>query len=416
MKKRLWSLGIFLLLCMTGCGEAAESGALPSTQQSAEMSALGYLPPVIEGEETELSDNEETTRQEEIREELGLTEENLSMVMAEQEGNYAYETMDESYQLLYAEILTILNHHGENVKISTNNSDDLQYVFQCVYNDHPEIYWIDGYSYVRHTQNDEIVYLTFTGKYIYTEEEVRLNQVSIDQYVASCFAGISSSASEYEKVKYVYEYIIENTEYNMEARDNQNILSVFLYGESVCQGYAKAMQYLLNKLDVECTMVVGSVISGEGHAWNLVNIDGAYYYVDATWGDASYIIEGTFSDETRMPVNYDYLNITTQHLQQTHQIENVVPMPYCIETVNNYYVKEDRYITYYDTATLTDVFNRAYEREEECLTLKCADAAIYDTLCEQLIANQQIFMYLHSETTSVIYSTSDEQYTLSFWL
>ena len=52
----------------------------------------------------------------------------------------------------------------------------------------------------------------------------------------------------------------------------------------------------------------GTVITGEGHAWNLVNIDGAYYYTDVTWGDATYLFDqqamtGAGSDV----VNYDYL-------------------------------------------------------------------------------------------------------------
>lgn len=389
-----------------GTGSAAGSGV-----------ETGYSAPVIElSGETHNADDVEEDEQEAARIAIGLTDETIRTRMAEQKGRYAYDMLEESLRPLYVEILIILEQHGENIKVSTNDSDILQKVFLYVHTDHPEIYWIDGYSYMRYSKGNEIQYLTFSGKYTYTLTETRNFQVKIDQYVSQCLAGISMNASDYEKVKYIYEYIINHTEYVLDSPDNQNILSVFLHGESVCQGYAKAAQYLLERLNVPCTMVVGKVETGEGHAWNLVQIDGAYYYMDATWGDASYYIDGQPIQGVSVPISYEFLNITTEQLLQTHIIDSVVPMPQCIATEANYYMKENLYFTAYDEAALREVFQNAYNGNEELITIKCADASVFSTIQNELINNQKVFLFLSDQTDSVVYAVNDQIYTLSIWL
>lgn len=269
---------------------------------------------------------------------------------------------------------------------------------------------------MRYSKGNEILYLTFSGKYTYTSEETRLLQVSIDQYVSQCLAGISMDASAYDKVKYVYEYIIDHTDYVLNSPDNQNILSVFLNGESVCQGYAKATQYLLERLGIPCTMVVGRVESGEGHAWNLVLIDGSYYYVDTTWGDASYRLEGETMPDMAMPISYEFLNITTDQLLETHIIDSVVPMPQCIATEANYYIRENLYFTAYDEDMLRNAFENAYACGEEAVTVKCSDASVFEKMQEELITNQKIFLFLTDMTDSVVYATDERLHTISVWL
>lgn len=376
----------------------------------------GYAAPIIEASGEEVAADSMDDEKESARAAIGLTEEGIRERMAAQEGRYAYDMLAESLRPLYVEILTILEHHAENIKVSTNDSDVLQKVFLYVHADHPEIYWVDGYSYMRYSRGNDILYLTFSGKYTYTLEETRMLQLSIDQYVSRCLSGISRNASDYDKVKYIYEYIIEHTEYVLDSKDNQNILSVFLNGESVCQGYAKAAQYLLERLDVPCTMVVGKVESGEGHAWNLVQIDGAYYYMDPTWGDASYRLDGQLMQNSSMPISYEFLNITTEQLQATHIIDSVVPMPQCIATAANYYIKENLYFNDYDEEALKEVFQNAYAQGREAVTLKCADFLVFAKVQEELITNQKIFLFLSGQTQSVIYAVDDQLYTISIWL
>lgn len=56
--------------------------------------------------------------------------------------------------------------------------------------------------------------------------------------------------------------------------------TALLDGVAVCQGYAVAYQYLLEKLGVPCDVVVS-----RDHAWNTVELDGALYHVDTTYDD-----------------------------------------------------------------------------------------------------------------------------------
>lgn len=336
----------------------------------------------------------------------------------EQTDCYAFGKLSEDEQEVYLEILEALIHFKENVKLSSCDKELISRVFQCVLNDHPEIFYVDGYSYTEYTLGSILKKITFTGSYRFSPEEVKEKQMQIDNYVNQCLAGMPEDADEYEKVKYVYEYLIHHTDYDAAAKDSQNICSVFLERKSVCQGYAKATQYLLNRAGVFATLVLGDVVGGEGHAWNLVRIDGAYYYVDTTWGDASYqAVGGSDYPIEKIPtINYDYLCVTTEQMEQTHTQDNVVEMPECTSMDANFYVREGVYFTEFDEKKIEKIFTDSYERGDTYVTLKCEGPDIYSKMQETLIGEQGVFRYLDCPDKAVSYVENEKQYSLSFWL
>ena len=80
--------------------------------------------------------------------------------------------------------------------------------------------------------------LHFTPKFTLTDDERMDMQAQIDETVSQILAGIDAQAPDYDKAKYVFDYLASNVAYSTGAPDNQNIISVFVNGETVCQGYA----------------------------------------------------------------------------------------------------------------------------------------------------------------------------------
>lgn len=395
---------LFMLLFLTGCSSEEILSEVPQT----------IVLPVEEIDSLPGQEAEETTAESDNTESCSLLEEGGS--------RFAYESLDAQEQIWYGEIEQALGEMTDTVKLSTEpigqglDEQDIDRIFQCVLIDHPEIFYTTGYTYTKYSRGDRTVGIDFAGTYSLPREEAVNKAEEIRGRASEWLSDIPSDASEYDKVKAVYEKIIFSTDYDLNASDNQNIASVFLGNSSVCQGYAKATQYLLNHLGVMCTLVQGTVDTGEAHAWNLVRVDGDYYYVDTTWGDASYRMEDGSGQEELPEINYDYLCVTTQELLRTHRIESVVAMPECTATQANYYVREGVYFTSYDAEQMQSIFDRAWESGRTEITLKCADEECYREICRVLIDEQEIFSYMSENSSTIAYAQNGKQLSLTFWV
>lgn len=315
----------------------------------------------------------------------------------------AYSRLDAETRQTYDEMLDACMKHQESVELSTRKEELLKTAYQAITCDQGGLFWVNGYTYTLRTSGDQVVGIEFSPTYLFSEEDRELYQGYVDQTVAEYFARLPEQASDYEKVKYVYEMLIYNVKYNAAAKENQNILSVFLFGESVCSGIASAAQYMLSRLDVPCMLVYG-VSENEPHAWNLVYIDQEPYFLDATWGITA--------SETAGDCSYAFLNLTSRDLERTHTIDMELTVPECTSVSANYYVREGRYFTTFDEAKIGEAL-------EACRNagipggIRCSSDEVYRQVYETFITDQKLADYC-AGITSINYLEQEELRLLTF--
>ncbi len=117
---------------------------------------------------------------------------------------------------------------------------------------------------------------------------------------------VKEDDSEFEKVKKIYDYLINHTEYRYseEGIYEDALFNKYYMG---CVGYAEFMNLYLNSVGIECISVQYKT---HGHVWNIVKIDDKYYHLDATYSDTS-----SWEDTSR----YRYFLVSDEFMLADHR-------------------------------------------------------------------------------------------------
>lgn len=321
---------------------------------------------------------------------------------------YAYGCLSEEEQKVYDQILNAVLGYREKIVVSTTDERCLERAYHCVFADYGGLFWVSGYEYHTYSSGDKVLGIEFLPNYTMEEEERQKIQKQIDATVEQWLAGISIGDSDYEKSKYIYETLIGQVDYDLQSEDNQNIISVFLHGKTVCQGYANAVSYLCQQLSVPCVIVVGTA-DGDPHAWNMVQLDGEYYFLDATWGNSRYLAS---DDREGKSVNYGYLNATSEEMSATHVIEMDIPIPECYATADNYYRREGLYFEEWTPDAIGNVFGMAWQNGDWRASVKFSSSALYRQAISYFISSHHLADYCPG-LTRIGYIQDDNTYVLT---
>lgn len=174
----------------------------------------------------------------------------------------------------YADYPDIFYVDFSNLSVSMSKSGDVYKVVLGI--GRTENYFVEGFADTQRVERAE------------KEQDARISEI--------VKGAKGNSSSVREQVAYVYNAIIDNTEYRLDTNCDagnaghvRTSYGALVKGQSLCEGYARAVKTVLDAMGINSVLVQGNYRAPDGsdnlHMWNYVQIDGKWYGVDATAGD-----------------------------------------------------------------------------------------------------------------------------------
>ena len=225
---------------------------------------------------------------------------------------------------------------------------DAERVLQYYEDDYPQHYFLDSsnVSYAHQGGKITVLYL----EYSMSKSQIASTDKQIEKVVKKMLKGVYDSVEEEEREHILYTRLIQHMTYVTGSEDwRYTMYGAFIKGEGVCDAYSKAFQYLMYRAGIPCIRAFG-YSHNQNHAWNMVQLHGEWYHVDATWDDP--IMDGVNDF-----VGHTYLNVTTAKLSNHHTITGLkgdggqvisYPLPNATSTKYHFYHRADTLFDSYD--------------------------------------------------------------------
>lgn len=186
---------------------------------------------------------------------------------------------------VYDDVLEGLQGQEEEIALPLFTSpEELEAVWQFVLYDHPEIFYLPNDARVTYWEWAGNV-VRIQPSYKYAADEAQRLAAEYEELALELPLLADTQAATMENI---CAYVADTTDYVSSGND-QYIDSVFSYHESVCAGYAKAVQYLALRHGIPCVYLTGTaqdvLNTGGSHAWLAALVDGKVRYYDPTWYD-----------------------------------------------------------------------------------------------------------------------------------
>lgn len=252
----------------------------------------------------------------------------LASVELSGENGYYYNQLTQVEKFVYATLYSMYRSYNfyDVMPMGTCQiSSPMEVTPENIYNagfalarEHVELFWIRYFSASSSWKGEDgRYYIQVKPQASYARSSYTSDAHKYKENLKKVLDELPNGGDDYTKVKNIYEYIAKNYSYRKDTKirgavttnETRSVGYMLARHEGCCESYAKLTKLLCDKLGVECI-----IVDGCDHMWNQVKIDGKWYIVDSTWGDAGdvandwFLLIGSDSvhDENHTVENYDF--------------------------------------------------------------------------------------------------------------
>lgn len=243
---------------------------------------------------------------------------------------YYYQQLSDDEKKMYAALYEGAYLQRETFWLGTyDRIDKVNAVLECMLADSPELFYVSagGNAYAIDGR------VNFTYSYYFDTAEIGTKIAALNGALQDALAHIPQDGSAQDKLSAIHDIVCEGATYDNEAASKDiafdderyiqasNAYNALVEGSAICGGYAKAVAYLCHLADVPVIYATGydreAGIAEGGHAWNIVELEGSYYVIDAT-----------FDDTLSFPPSHEYFLMPYERYQtQIAPLDEYGPLP-----------------------------------------------------------------------------------------
>jgi len=239
-----------------------------------------------------------------------------------------YLQMNRDEREAYTAMLVCFQTLAASARVPKLDNAVLTQVWARLKLDHPEIFYVTDFRYF-YAENAD--YVDFRPVYLYEKSKLTAQRDALETRVTRLLRPVEQSSEE-EKELYIHDFLVRNVRYDKLKKEySHEAVGPLTTGVGVCEGIAKAVKLLCDRLSIGCVVVISEADPANGiryrHAWNLIRIGGNWYHLDVTF-------DNTLSRGGE--VRYDYVNLDDAQISRDHR-PSVYPIPPCPDGTRFYY-------------------------------------------------------------------------------
>ena len=220
----------------------------------------------------------------------------LSQNKGPQETRKVYASMDEAAMALRQAIInheqeftvqyraaqepenqfTEMNSLFQKATAHTGNPDEGDQLATSTHYDH----FLQNYK-AEKSSSGCIITMTYNFSYFITKAQ----ETELRSRIKAIITELNlNGKSEYEKIRRIYNWICSHVNYDYARLNDDSYVAKYsaynavFQGSAVCNGFAQLLYRMALSAGLDARIVIMS-----SHAWNIVRVNGVYYYCDATW-------------------------------------------------------------------------------------------------------------------------------------